>query len=244
MFKEEDPLLSRPSILPLEGGNMCPMGAPGRADRGLHLRADTTAEERGLGFHLPPYSSTYSPPYAAQSYHDEYCSKPDAAVEDASGSERHPSFESLELGFTELLPPLYPRAAQPPSPSPSPWLDSPYLSSSPSPSHSSSLSPFPASSPVSSSPLPPIPTPPYPQYSVYPPEACPSPPANPLPYQDLYQAQYSHYEGWDPRGRALGAGQGAERDAVASSKIQESPLEFSSSASMHHITLEEGETLV
>ncbi|KAM4605616.1 nuclear factor of activated T-cells, cytoplasmic 4 [Polymixia lowei] len=244
MFKEEDPLLSRPSILPLEGVSMCPVGGPGRADRGLHLRADPAAEERSLGFHLPPYPSTYSPPYPGPGYHEEYCSKPEAAVEDPGGSrgalsERHPSFENLELGFTELLPPLYPRGPQPPSPSPSPWLDSPYLSSSPSPSHSSSLSPFPAGSPISSSPLPPIPTSPYPQYSAYAQEMCPSPPSNPSPYQDFYPVPYAHFEGWDPHGRAPGTGQGGERDPQAGSKIQESPLEFSSSASMHHITLEE-----
>ncbi|XP_071777698.2 nuclear factor of activated T-cells, cytoplasmic 4 [Centroberyx gerrardi] len=244
MFKEEDPLLSRPSVLPLEGGTLCPMGGPGRADRGLHLRGDPAAEERGLGFHLPPYPSAYSPPYPAPGYHEEYCPKPEAAAEDPGGSrgplsERHPSFENLELGFTELLPPLYPRAPQPPSPSPSPWLDSPYLSSSPSPSHSSSLSPFPAGSPISSSPLPPIPTSPYPQYSAYPQEMCPSPPSNPSPYQDFYPVPYSHYEGWDPQGRVLGTGQGGERDVQAGSKMQESPLEFTSSPSMHHITLEE-----
>ncbi|XP_056149357.1 nuclear factor of activated T-cells, cytoplasmic 4 [Lampris incognitus] len=242
MFKEEDPLLSRPSVLTLEGVTMCPVGGPGRADRVLHLSSDPTAEERGLGFHLPPYPSTYSPPYPAPGHHEEYCSKAEVAVEDPGGcraalSERHPSFENLELGFTELLPPLYPRAPQPPSPSP--WLDSPYLSSSPSPSHSSSLSPFPAGSPISSSPLPPMPTSPYPQYSAYTQDVCPSPPSNQSAYQDFYPVPYSHCEGWDPQGRGLGAGQGGERDAQTGPKMQESPLEFSTSASMHHITLEE-----
>ena len=99
-----------------------------------------------------------------------------------------------------------PRGPQPPSPSPSPWLDSPYLSSSPSPSHSSSLSPFPASSPISTSPLPPMPTSPYPQYSAYSQEVCPSPPSNPSPYQDMFPAPYSHYDGWDPQGRVMGMG--------------------------------------
>ncbi|KAM4728939.1 nuclear factor of activated T-cells, cytoplasmic 4 [Anableps anableps] len=229
MFKEEDPLLSRPSVPPLDGGSVCPP----RMDRGFHV-----SDDRGLGFHLPPYPSTYSPPCPAMSYHEEYCSKPDSAVEEPGGSraalsERHPSFENLELGFTELLPPLYPRGPQPPSPSPSPWLDSPYLSSSPSPSHSSSLSPFPTESPLANSPLPPIPTSPFPQYSAYPQELCPSPPSN--PYQDSCPAPYSHYEGWEPQGRMLGTGHRGEGDA----KNQECPLEFTSSASMHHITFEE-----
>ncbi|KAF7222004.1 nuclear factor of activated T-cells, cytoplasmic 4 [Nothobranchius furzeri] len=226
MFKEEDPLLSRPPVPPLDGG-------PSRMDRGFHV-----SDDRGLGFHLPPYPSAYSPPCPAISYHEEYCSKPDTTVEESGGSraalsERHPSFENLELGFTELLAPLYPRVPQPPSPSPSPWLDSPYLSSSPSPSHSSSLSPFPTESPIANSPLPPIPTPPFPQCSPYTPEVCPSPPS--IPYQDTCLAPFSHYEGWDPEGRVLGTGHGREGDA----KIQECPLEFSSSPSMHHITFEE-----
>ncbi|XP_003447556.1 nuclear factor of activated T-cells, cytoplasmic 4 isoform X1 [Oreochromis niloticus] len=240
MFKEDDPLLSRPPMLPLDGGNMCPAGGPPRIDRGFHVRGDQMSEERNLSFHLPPYPSTYSSPCPPINYNEEYCSKPDAAVDEPGGtrpalSERHPSFENLELGFTELLPPLYPRGPQPPSPSPSPWLDSPYLSSSPSPSHSSSLSPFPAGSPISTSPLPPIPNSPYPQYSAYAQEVCPSPPTNPNPYQDICPASYSHYEGWDPQGRVLDTGNGGERDA----KIQECPLEFTSSASMHHITFEE-----
>lgn len=240
MFKEEDPLLSRPSVLPLDGGTVCPVGGPPRMDRGFHARSDPMSDERGLSFHLPPYPSTYSPPCPAMSYPEEYCSKPDAAAEEPSGSranlsERHPSFENLELGFTELLPPLYPRGPQPPSPSPSPWLDSPYLSSSPSPSHSSSLSPFPAGSPISSSPLPPILASPYPQYSAYSQEVCPSPPSNSNTYQDICPAPYSHYEGWDTQGRVLGIGHGGESDG----KIQECPLEFTSSASMHHITFEE-----
>ncbi|XP_044076671.1 nuclear factor of activated T-cells, cytoplasmic 4 isoform X2 [Siniperca chuatsi] len=240
MFKEDDPLLSRPSVLPLDGGTVCPGGGQPRMDRGFHVRGDPIADDRGLGFHLPPYPSTYSPPCPTMGYHEEYCSKPDAAVEEPGGSraalsDGHPSFENLELGFTELLPPLYPRGPQPPSPSPSPWLDSPYLSSSPSPSHSSSLSPFPAGSPISTSPLPPIPTSPYPQYSAYPQEVCPSPPSNPSPYQDICPAPYSHYDGWDPQGRVLGTGHGGERNA----KIQECSLEFTSSASMHHITFEE-----
>ncbi|XP_045908390.1 nuclear factor of activated T-cells, cytoplasmic 4 isoform X2 [Micropterus dolomieu] len=234
MFKEDDLLLSRPSVLPLDGGT----AVQTRMDRGFHVRGDPMADDRGLGFHLPPYPSTYSPPCPTMGYHEEYCSKPDAAGEEPGGSrtalsDGHPSFENLELGFTELLPPLYPRGPQPPSPSPSPWLDSPYLSSSPSPSHSSSLSPFPAGSPISTSPLPPIPTSPYPQYSAYPQEVCPSPPSNPSPYQDICPTPY--YDGWDTQGRVLGTGHGGERDA----KIQECPLEFTNSASMHHITFEE-----
>lgn len=227
MFQEEDPLLSRPSVPPLDGATVC----PARMDRGFHV-----SDDRALGFHLPPYPSTYSPPCPAMSYNEDPCSKPDGAVEEPGGSrstlsECHPSFENLELGFTELLPPLYPRGPQPPSPSP--WLDSPYLSSSPSPSHSSSLSPFPTESPLANSPLPPIPTSPFPQYSAYPQEVCPSPPSN--PYQDTCPATYSHYEGWEPQGRMLGTGHGGEGD----SKIQDCPLDFTSSASMHHITFEE-----
>lgn len=233
MFKEEDPLLSRPPAPPLDRGSVYPVGAPPRMDRGFHV-----SDDPGLGFHLPPYPSAYSPPCPAIGYHEELCSKRDAPVEEPGGSrlsERHPSFENLELGFTELLPPLYPRVPQPSSPSPSPWLDSPYLSSSPSPSHSSSLSPFPTESPISNSPLPPVPTSPFPQCSVYPPEVCPSPPPN--PYQDTCPAPYTHYEGWDPHGGVLGTNQRGEGDA----KIQECPLEFTTSASIHHITFEEGE---
>ncbi|KAM9789589.1 nuclear factor of activated T-cells, cytoplasmic 4 [Neosynchiropus ocellatus] len=216
MFKEEDPLLSRLQVPPLDGGQ----GGQSRMDRVFPM-----TEEQGLGFHLPPYPTTYSPPCPAISYQDE---------EDAgrsSMSERHPSFENLELGFTELLPPLYHRGQQPSSPSPSPWLDSPYLSSSPSPSHSSSLSPFPAGSPISTSPLPPIPTSPYPQYSTYPQEMCPSPPLHPSSYQDMCPTPYSHYDVWDHQGKALGLGD--------ETKSQECPLEFSNSTSMHHITFEE-----
>ncbi|XP_021165584.2 nuclear factor of activated T-cells, cytoplasmic 4 isoform X2 [Fundulus heteroclitus] len=233
MFKEEDPLLSRPPGPPLDGAAVCPVGGPPRMDTGFHV-----SDDRGLGFHLPPYPSAYSPPCPPISYQDEFCSKPDGAVEEPGGSrvtlsERNSSFENLELGFTELLPPLYPRGPQPPSPSPSPWLDSPYLSSSPSPSHSSSLSPFPTESPLANSPLPPIPTSPFPQYSTYPQEVCPSPPSH--PYQDTCPAPYSHYEGWEPQGRVLDAGHGGDGDA----KNHDYPLEFTSSASMHHITFEE-----
>lgn len=201
------------------------------------MRSDPTNEDRGLGFHLPPYPSTYSPPCPTMPYPGEYCSKPDTVLEEqrAAPLDCHPSFENLELGFTELLPPLYTRGPQPPSPSP--WLDSPYLSSSPSPSHSSSLSPFPASSPISTSPLPPMPTSPYPQYSAYPQEVCSSPPSNAIPYQDISHASYSQYNGWETQRRVLETEHVRERDA----KIQECPLEFTNSASMHHITFEEGE---
>ncbi|XP_042560932.1 chitin-binding lectin 1-like [Clupea harengus] len=242
MYEEEDPLLSHPSVLPLEGVGLGPFGGSGGSDRGLHLRGDTPMDERGLGFHLPPYPSDFS--YSGQSYQEEYCSKPEGPEESIGGgggrgalSERQPSFESLELGFTELLPPLYPRGIPQP-PSPSPWLDSPYLSSSPSPSHSSSLSPFPASSPISTSPLPPLPHSPYPSCP-YPQEVCPcpcpSPPTNPGTLQDLYPPPpYSQYEGWEPQGRAVG-----DRGTVRGMKMPEGHLEFASSPSMHHITLEE-----
>ncbi|XP_019739285.1 nuclear factor of activated T-cells, cytoplasmic 4 isoform X2 [Hippocampus comes] len=234
MFKEEDPLLSLPQALPLDAGVVC--SSVGGQSR-MNVRCNAAAEEQtGLGFNLSPYPSTYSPPCTSLVYQEEYGA--DTATEEPGGigpnmSEPHPSFENLELGFTELLPPLYLRSQQPPSPSP--WLDSPYLSSSPSPSHSSSLSPFPAGSPISSSPLPPVPTPPYPQYSAYSQEMCPSPPTNQSAYQDLCSVPYSHYDSWDHSGRALGMGHRDEKDA----KIQEGALEFTSSATMHPITFEE-----
>ncbi|KAG7313703.1 hypothetical protein KOW79_000083 [Hemibagrus wyckioides] len=117
LCKEEDPLLSRPSLLLLDGVMpLCP----------------------------PPHPHEYS--YTTPGgYHDEFCPQPETSEDRGPVNECDPSFQSLELGFSELLPPLYP---------PQPWPDSPYLSSSPSPSHSSSISPFP-SSPVSTSPLPP-----------------------------------------------------------------------------------------
>ncbi|CAL8343200.1 unnamed protein product [Merluccius merluccius] len=259
MFKEEDPLLSRPSVPPLDGPR--PMeGSMGKVDRTVHPpQGDPASEEASLGFHLPPYPSAYSsPPYpVAMGMRDEYFPKADGRLDDPGGggggggggdgralrggalSERHPSFENLELGFTELLPPLYPhgRVGRPPSPSPSPWLDSPYLSSSPSPSHSSSLSPFPAGSPISGSPLPPGPH--FPTYGQQ--EMCPSPPPLHAPpasshMQDFYYPPpYSHYDGgWDPpqgRGVALVGERWADSEQA---QFSSSP-----SSSMHHITLEE-----
>uniref|UniRef100_A0A672QPY6 Nuclear factor of activated T-cells, cytoplasmic 4-like n=1 Tax=Sinocyclocheilus grahami TaxID=75366 RepID=A0A672QPY6_SINGR len=140
----------------------------------------------------------------------------------------------LELGFTELLPPMYPRASQPlsPSPSPSPWLDSPYLSSSPSPSHSCSLSPFPASSPISTSPLPPLSHSPYP-HCPCPQEMCSSPPSNTSHYQDLCPPPYGRYESWEHQMRP------SERDIGPGLKL-EGPPDFSGPTPMQHITLEEG----
>ncbi|XP_055084514.1 nuclear factor of activated T-cells, cytoplasmic 4 [Periophthalmus magnuspinnatus] len=239
MFKESEPLLPRPSTLPLDSLHPPPIDHHQGA---LQLRPDPSNEDRSLGFHLPLYP--YSPPCPSILYPDDSSSfssssKPEAVpVEDTRGllSERQPSFENLELGFTELLPPFYPRGPQPPSPSP--WLDSPYLSSSPSPSHSSSLSPFPAGSPISTSPLPPMPSSPYPQFhSVYPQEVCPSPP--PLlstssgQYQDMCPVQYSQFDGWEVQGRHGGDKEG---------KALECPLEFSSS--MQHITFEEVTELI
>lgn len=241
MFKEDDPLLPRPSVLPLNSTSLPP---PALNHGQHHLRPDPANEDRSLGFHLPLYpSSAYSPPCLSMLYPEDSpypSSKPEAIpVEESRGalSERQPSFENLELGFTELLPPLYPRCPQPPSPSP--WLDSPYLSSSPSPSHSSSLSPFPASSPISSSPLPPMPASPYPQFhSGYAQEVCPSPP--PLlsnmsggHYQEMCPVPYPQFEGWDLQTR-----HGADREG----KGLECPLEFSSS--MQHITFEEVTELI
>ncbi|XP_061654640.1 nuclear factor of activated T-cells, cytoplasmic 4 isoform X1 [Phyllopteryx taeniolatus] len=238
MFKEEDPLLSRSQAPPLESQHEGAVCSSVGGQSGMNVRCDPmTDEQTGLGFHLPPYPPTYSPPCTTLAYQEEYGA--DTVTEEPGGtgptvSEHHPSFENLELGFTELLPPLYLRGPQPPSPSP--WLDSPYLSSSPSPSHSSSLSPFPAGSPISTSPLPPVLTPPYAQYSAYPQEMCPSPPTHLSTYHDMCSAPYSHYESsWDAQGRVLGMGQRDERDA----KIQECPLEFTSSTTMHPITFEE-----
>ncbi|XP_026876668.2 nuclear factor of activated T-cells, cytoplasmic 4 [Electrophorus electricus] len=236
MFKEEDPLLSHPSLLPLEGVTLCPARGIGVADRALHLGSDPTTDERGMSIHLPPYQSEF--PYPSQGYQEEYGTKHEAP--DNSGSrgplnERNPSFESLELGFTELLPPLYAHAPQPPSPapSPSPWLDSPYLSSSPSPSHSSSLSPFPASSPISSSPLPPLSHSPYPQCP-YPQEMCSSPPSKPRHYQELGAPPYVSYDGWEQQRPAA-----KDDEAADTLELQEGPLGFTSPPPMQHITLEE-----
>ncbi|KAG7273054.1 hypothetical protein CRUP_007210 [Coryphaenoides rupestris] len=213
MFKEEDSLVSRPSVLPLDG--LCPMEGPmGKVDGPLHPpRGDPASEEPSLGFHLPPYPSAYSsPPYpVAMGMHDEYFPKPDARSDDPGGggaprggstlSERQPSFENLELGFTELLPPL----------------------------------PFPTGSPISGSPLPP-----GPHFSAYAQqEMCPSPPPHApagSPYQDFYYPPlYSHYEGgWDPHPhQGRGSGRWAEGEQAGQFSGP------SSSSSMHHITLEE-----
>ncbi|XP_051554450.1 nuclear factor of activated T-cells, cytoplasmic 4 isoform X3 [Myxocyprinus asiaticus] len=229
---KEDPLLSRPSILPLDGVMLCPMGTSSTENRGLHLRPDLSTYDRGMSFHLHPYPNEYS--YSSQGYQDEYRLKPEVP-EDIGGrgalTERHPSFESLELGFTELLPPMYPRASQPLSPSPSPWLDSPYLSSSPSPSHSCSLSPFPASSPISTSPLPPLSHSPYP-HCPCPQEMCSSPPSNTSHYHDLCPPQYGQYESWEHQMHP------SERDSAPRLKL-EAPPDFTGSSLMQHITLEE-----
>uniref|UniRef100_A0A673LP85 Nuclear factor of activated T-cells, cytoplasmic 4-like n=1 Tax=Sinocyclocheilus rhinocerous TaxID=307959 RepID=A0A673LP85_9TELE len=230
MFKEEDLLPSRPSSLPLEGVTLCPMGSGSTVD----MRSDLSADDRSMSFHLPPYPNEYS--YSSHGYQEDYWCKPEV-TEDGGGrgalTERHPSFESLELGFTELLPPMYPRASQPlsSSPSPSPWLDSPYLSSSPSPSHSCSLSPFPASSPISTSPLPPLSHSPYP-HCPCPQEMCSSPPSNTSHYQDLCQPPYWQYESWEHQMHP------AERDTGPGLKL-EGPPDFTGPSPMQHITLEE-----
>ncbi|KAF7706041.1 nuclear factor of activated T-cells, cytoplasmic 4 [Silurus meridionalis] len=117
LCKEEDPLLSRPSLLLLDGV---------------------------MPLYPPPYPPEYPHPTPG-GYQDEFCPPPETSEDRGAVNECDPSFQNLELGFSDLLPPLYP---------PQPWSDFPYLSSSPSPSHSSSISPFP-SSPISTSPLPP-----------------------------------------------------------------------------------------
>ncbi|XP_023688316.2 nuclear factor of activated T-cells, cytoplasmic 4 [Paramormyrops kingsleyae] len=248
MFKEEDSLLTQhcSTVLPLVGAPLPAVGRGREADGdALRLRGDSS-EERGLGagtqpFPLPPYPTDYPPVYSQQGYQEEYCPKTEVVEEVLGGrgglSERNPSFETLELGFTELLPPLYPRNTHPPSPSASPWLDSPYLSSSPSPSHSSSLSPFPTSSPLSTSPLPPLTHSPYPHYS-YPQEMCPSPPPNPTPYQEFYPPAYPQFESWEPPGRGPGERSTPHSGTQAGMKIQESPVDFAG-PSIHPITLEE-----
>ncbi|KAJ8389220.1 hypothetical protein AAFF_G00122400 [Aldrovandia affinis] len=198
MFKRED-LLSPPSHTVMEGVAPCPLAGARKAKaHGMRL-----GYQDGEG--------------------------PDEGLErGAPLCERHPSLESLELGFTELLPPLYPRNLQ--TPSPCPWLDSPYLSSSPSPSYSSSLSPFPAGSPLASSPLPPQTHSPY-SHCHYPAEICPSPPPHPAPYQDFYPPPYSQLEGWESQGGGLGDAAGV--------KMQESGLDFTGTSAIQHITLEE-----
>ncbi|KAI4892973.1 hypothetical protein NFI96_021864 [Prochilodus magdalenae] len=182
------------------------------------VRERSLADDRLASFQLPPYPSEFS--YTPQGYQEDFCPKPDGPEDGSRGhgslNERNPSFESLELGFTELLPPLYPprgipRPSSPAPPSPSPWLDSPYLSSSPSPSHSSSLSPFPAGSPISTSPLPPLPHSPYPHCPPYPQEMC-----------------YPSYEGWEHQAPLQEDTEG-----------QEGQLGFSGAPPMHSITLEE-----
>ncbi|KAG7455004.1 hypothetical protein MATL_G00251710 [Megalops atlanticus] len=223
MFKQEDPLpLCRPPVSPLcVGGDS--------EEAGLRVRQ---------AFPQPSYPP--DPPHScpAQGYQEDYCPKGEGleeGVERGVLSEKHPSFESLELGFTELLPPLYPRNPQPPSPCP--WLDSPYLSSSPSPS-GASLSPFPAGSPMASSPLPPQAHCPYPQ-SPYPQDICPSPPHHPTPYHDFYPTSYPQYEGWEPQGGGPGERCNPGLGPPAGVKMQESPLDFAGPSPIHHITLEE-----
>ncbi|KAI1901197.1 hypothetical protein AGOR_G00031820 [Albula goreensis] len=218
MLKQEDTLpVSHPTLLPLERVSLCVIGG------GRETEAD------GLRFGgVLPYPSLSQGGYQ----------EGEEGPERGHLSERHPSLESLELGFTELLPPLYPRNPQ--TPSPRPWLDSPYLSSSPSPSYSSSLSPFPASSPLPSSPIAPQThsSSPYP-HCPQPPEICPSPPPNPSPYQDLYPPPYGRYEGWDPPALEP-CGRTAPGSGVpAGEKEQESPLHFPGPVAMQHITLEE-----
>uniref|UniRef100_A0AAV2JS37 RHD domain-containing protein n=1 Tax=Knipowitschia caucasica TaxID=637954 RepID=A0AAV2JS37_KNICA len=225
LFKESDSLLPRVATLPVDALH------PAQAQLPAH-------EDRSLGFHFYPFSQPCPSALYPEDHPNHEALTDDSRAQRAALSERHPSFENLELGFTELLPPLCPGGPQPPSPSP--WLDSPYLSSSPSPSHSSSLSPFPAGSPISTSPLPHLPCSPYSHFqSAYPHDACPSPP--PLlsgstgQYQDLCPVQYPalQYDGWETQGRQGGGREG---------KVLEGPLEFSSS--MQHITFEEVTELI
>ncbi|TRY98928.1 hypothetical protein DNTS_016985 [Danionella cerebrum] len=231
LFQEKDPLLARPSILPLEGVMLCPMESGSTLD----LRSEISTDDRSSSFYPPPYPCEYS--YSSHGYQEDYCHKPeinDDGVGRDTLNERHPSFESLELGFTELLPPVYPRTSQPlsPSPSPSPWLDSPYLSSSPSPSHSCSLSPFPAGSPISSSPLPPLPHSPY-SHCPGPQEMYPSSPSHTSYYQDLCPPPYGQFESWENQLHP------SERDISPGLKL-EGQHDFTSTSAMQQITLEEG----
>ena len=62
MFKEEDPLLSPPSVQPLDRGTVCPLGGRCSVDRSFHMRSDPMNEDRGLGFHLPASPVRLSPP--------------------------------------------------------------------------------------------------------------------------------------------------------------------------------------
>ncbi|KAK5860337.1 hypothetical protein PBY51_021824 [Eleginops maclovinus] len=101
MFKEDDPLLSRPSVLPLDGGSV---GGQPRMD--YHVRGDPMEDDRGLGFHLPPYPSTYSPPCPTMSYHEEYCSKPDT-VYSAYPQEVCPSPPSHPSLYQDICPAPY-----------------------------------------------------------------------------------------------------------------------------------------
>nr|XP_015195103.1 PREDICTED: basic proline-rich protein-like [Lepisosteus oculatus] len=195
MFKEEEPLPCPSAMVMggLGGVTLHPLG-PGEGGGTPRPRGDHGGGDGGEGVEsgghqagvtLPPYPSEYHPSYlSTMGYQDErpeshsYCPHGGDGVPGRPRGaflERHPSFECLELGLNELMLPQlqrpHPSAL---SPSPSPWLDSPYLSSSPSPSQASSLSPYPADSPVSSSPCAPAA---FAQLS----PGCPAPPFEPLP---------------------------------------------------------------
>ncbi|XP_064202047.1 nuclear factor of activated T-cells, cytoplasmic 4 [Anguilla rostrata] len=223
MFKQEDPLsVSHRIVVPLDGVTLCPVGGLREAEAdGILVGGDCEDGELGLVRAYPPPS--------LQGYREAEGLEegPDRG---GALSERNPSLENLELGFTELLPPLYPRNPQ--TPSPCPWLDSPYLSSSPSPSCSSSLSPFPASSPHTST---------HSLYSScpYPPEICPSPPRHPSPYQDFYTQPCTQFEGWEPQGGGPAGRTTPGSGAPTGVKMQESALDYAGPSAIQQITLEE-----
>ncbi|KAK7944330.1 hypothetical protein WMY93_000058 [Mugilogobius chulae] len=237
MYKESDPLLPRPSVLPLD-----PLHAP-PADRGsLQLRSETTNDDRSQGhFHLYPFSPTAPPPCSTRTtpllipppnpkpFPSMTPGNSQCQVVRAPAQLREPGAWIHRVTSSAL-----PQSSS--ASFSSPWLDSPYLSSSPSPSHSSSLSPFPTGSPISSSPLPPVNSSPYAHFHpVYPQEVCPSPPpllsGSSAHYQDMCPVPYSQFDGWSHAG--------ADRDGKGN---LECPLEFHSS--MQHITFEEVTELI
>ncbi|KAJ8272559.1 hypothetical protein GJAV_G00090620, partial [Gymnothorax javanicus] len=95
MFKQEGPLsLTHRSSLPLEGVTLCPVGGLGEAEvDGIRVGGD--CDDRSLR----PYPPTSLPGYCEGEGLEE------APGDQGPLTERQPSLETLELGFTELLPP-------------------------------------------------------------------------------------------------------------------------------------------